>query len=91
MVLLKKKFKLELLRKWNIHTFDIKLIKRVRIVKRTDGFYVQFCIKVAHSQPARDIDAQIDIDLASEYFYSGTNSNHFPNPRYLSPLIKLNN
>ena len=41
---------LRLLGKWNIHTFDKKLIKRVRIVKRADGFYVQFCVKVDNTQ-----------------------------------------
>lgn len=38
---------LKLLGKWDIHTYSIELIKRVRIVRRADGYYVQFCVKSA--------------------------------------------
>jgi len=73
----------KLLGKWDIHTFDKKLIKRVRIVKRADGFYVQFCVKVAHAQSSPPTDAQVGIDVGLEYFYSDSNGNHEPNPRFL--------
>lgn len=35
---------LKLLGKWDIHTYPVELIKRVRIVRRADGYYVQFCV-----------------------------------------------
>ena len=53
---------LKLLGKWDIHTFDEKLIKRVRIVKRADGFYVQFCSSVNNSQVAPKTDTKVGID-----------------------------
>jgi putative transposase len=36
----------KLLGKWDIDTYSVKSIKRVRIVKRADGFYVQFCLAI---------------------------------------------
>ncbi|NEQ70247.1 MAG: IS200/IS605 family element transposase accessory protein TnpB [Symploca sp. SIO2D2] len=74
---------LKLLGKWDIHTFDVKLIKRVRIVRRADGYYVQFCVKVDHTQSAPPTDAQVGIDVGLEYFYSDSNGHHEPNPRFL--------
>ena len=74
---------LKLLGKWDIHTFDIKLIKRVRIVRRADGYYVQFCLKVDNQSITPISHAQIGIDVGLEYFYSDSNGHHEPNPRFL--------
>ncbi|MBE9221061.1 RNA-guided endonuclease InsQ/TnpB family protein, partial [Dolichospermum flos-aquae] len=35
---------LKLIGTWDLHFYQIKQIKRIRIVKRSDGYYVQFCI-----------------------------------------------
>lgn len=37
---------LKLLGKWDIHTYPVKSIKRVRLVRRADGYYCQFAIDV---------------------------------------------
>ena len=79
---------LKLLGKWDIHTFDEKLIKRVRIVKRADGFYVQFCSSVNNSQVAPKTDTKVGIDVGLEYFYSDSNGNHEENPRFLRKAEK---
>ena len=74
---------LKLLGKWDIHTFDKKLIKRVRIVRRADGFYVQFCVKIDNQQLAPETNSEVGIDVGLEYFYSDSNGNHEENPRFL--------
>ncbi|GAX36171.1 RNA-guided endonuclease InsQ/TnpB family protein [Nodularia sp. NIES-3585] len=74
---------LKLLGKWDIHTYPIKLIKRVRIVKRADGFYVQFCVDTEIKQELRIADGEIGLDVGLEYFYSDSNGYHEPNPRFL--------
>jgi len=74
---------LKLLGKWDIHTFPIDLIKRVRIVRRADGYYVQFCVKTDNRQDAPTTDTEIGIDVGLEYFYSDSNGNHEENPRFL--------
>ncbi|MFN7529362.1 MAG: RNA-guided endonuclease InsQ/TnpB family protein, partial [Dolichospermum sp.] len=35
---------LKLIGTWDLHFYQIKQIKRVRIVKRSDGYYIQFCV-----------------------------------------------
>jgi putative transposase len=79
---------LKLLGKWDIHTFDEKLIKRVRIVKRADGFYVQFCVKVDNTVAVPQTSNEVGIDVGLEYFYSDSNGNHEENPRFLRKAEK---
>ncbi|MFM5979642.1 MAG: RNA-guided endonuclease InsQ/TnpB family protein, partial [Sphaerospermopsis kisseleviana] len=79
---------LKLLGKWDIHTYPIKLIKRVRIVKRADGFYVQFCVDTEVKQESRIADGEVGLDLGLEYFYSDSNGHHEPNPRFLRKVEK---
>ncbi|MHC5728482.1 MAG: nuclease/transposase family protein, partial [Nostoc sp.] len=37
---------LRLLGKWDLHYYDVKDIKRVRLIRRADGYYCQFSIAV---------------------------------------------
>ncbi|MEW6497725.1 MAG: transposase [Cyanobacteriota bacterium] len=57
---------LKLLGKWDIHTFPVDLIKRVRIVRRADGYYVQFCVKVDNNQDAPATNTEVGIDVGLE-------------------------
>ncbi|MGH1395986.1 MAG: RNA-guided endonuclease InsQ/TnpB family protein [Trichormus sp.] len=79
---------LKLLGKWDIHTYPVELIKRVRIVRRADGYYVQFCVKVDNKQEAPLTTSEIGIDVGLEYFYSDSNGKHEENPRYLRKAEK---
>ncbi len=79
---------LKLLGKWDIHTYSVELIKRVRIVRRADGYYVQFCVKADNKQEAPLTTSEIGIDVGLEYFYSDSNGNHQENPRYLRKAEK---
>lgn len=62
---------LKLLGKWDIHTYPVKLIKRVRIVKRADGFYVQFCVDTEVKQEPRIADDEIGLDVGLEVRFVG--------------------
>ncbi|MCM0593144.1 MAG: transposase [Gloeotrichia echinulata DEX184] len=79
---------LKLLGKWDIHQYPIELIKRVRIVLRADGCYVQFCVKIDNQQDAPPTTSEIGIDVGLEYFYSDSNGNHEENPRFLRKAEK---
>ena len=79
---------LKLLGKWDIHTYPIELIKRVRIVRKADGYYVQFCIKVEAVHEPRDADGEVGLDVGLEYFYSDSNGHHEENPRFLRKAQK---
>jgi putative transposase len=79
---------LKLLGKWDIHAYPNKSIKRVRIVKRADGFYVQFCLDIEVSLEPRTGDSEIGLDVGLEYFYSDSNGHHEQNPRFLRKAEK---
>lgn len=74
---------LKLLGKWDIHTYPVKAIKRVRLVRRADGYYCQFSVDVNSSKQLELTGKQVGLDVGLEYFYSDSNGNHVENPRFL--------
>jgi putative transposase len=72
----------KLLGKWDIHTFDLKLIKRVRIVRRADGYYCQFCVDVETQSTLPLTSNKIGLDVGLEVFYADSNGIVLPNPRF---------
>lgn len=80
---------LKLLGSWDIHTFPLKLIKRVRIVLRADGCYVQFCVDVECKESVPFTGQEVGLDVGLEHFYSDSNGHHEENPRFLRKSEKL--
>jgi len=74
---------LKLLGKWDIHTYPIKSIKRVRLVRRADGYYCQFCVDVDCVDIQPKTGKEIALDVGLESFYMDSNGHHEPNPRFL--------
>ncbi len=68
-------------------------IKRVRVVKRADGYYVQFCVNVKRTQEISPAGKTIGIDVGLNHFLTDSNGDTVPNPRYLrkseKPLRRL--
>ncbi|MEO1559404.1 MAG: transposase [Cyanobacteria bacterium J06632_19] len=79
---------LKLLGKWDIHTYPVKAIKRVRLVRRADGYYCQFSVDVDSSKQLELTGNKIGVDVGLEYFYSDSNGNHVENPRFLRKAEK---
>jgi putative transposase len=78
----------KLLGKWDIQSYPVKLIKRVRLLKKADGYYCQFCIDVDVKHESRIADGEIGLDVGLEFFYSDSNGNHEENPRFLRKAEK---
>jgi len=78
----------KLLGKWEIHTYSVKSIKRVRIFKRDDGFYIQFCWDTEVKSESRIADGEIGLDVGLEYFYSDSNGHHEANSQFLKKAEK---
>ena len=74
---------LKLLGKWDIHFYSMKSIKRVRIIRRADGYYCQFCIDVECNQTLTPTGKEIGLDVGLESFYTDSTGHHEPNPRFL--------
>jgi putative transposase len=66
-----------------IATFPIGQIKRVRLVKRADGYYVQFAVKAERSLPHAPTGKRVGIDVGLKAFYTDSEGNTVANPRHL--------
>ncbi|MEH2285156.1 MAG: transposase [Nostoc sp.] len=67
---------------YDLNYYDIKKIKRVRLVRRADGYYAQFAIDVdvkVESEPALQV---VGIDLGLKYFIADNRGNVEPSPQF---------
>jgi putative transposase len=74
---------LKLQGKWDIHQYPVKSIKRVRLVRRADGYYCQFAIDVECIDIQPNADQEIGLDVGLESFYTDSNGHQEPNPKFL--------
>ena len=70
----------------DLNYFSVDQIKRVRIVRRADGYYVQFCIKedVICIKP-KELEPTkhcVGIDVGLKYFYVDSDNNQVEIPQY---------
>jgi putative transposase len=78
----------KLLGKWDIHTYPVKSIKRVRLVRKADGYYCQFAVDIEVRTKPRTSNGEIGLDVGLEFFYSDSNGHHEENPRFLRKAEK---
>ena len=75
--------KLKLKGTWDLHYYQLDQIKRVRLVRRADGYYVQFIIRVEGEkvdiQPRGKI---VGLDVGLKEFYTDSNGHTEPNPKF---------
>jgi putative transposase len=67
----------------DLHFYAPNEIKRVRVIRRADGYYAQFCIKVERTTEFIPTGKAIGIDVGLNHFYTDNNGDTVPNPRYL--------
>ncbi len=67
---------------WDLWRFEQKLIKRVRIVQKADGYYVQFCVKVDNSEQLEATGFTVGLDVGLKEFYTDSDGYSEPNPRF---------
>ncbi|MCJ2541740.1 transposase [Synechococcus bigranulatus str. 'Rupite'] len=66
-----------------MHFYPISQIKRVRVVRKADGYYAQFCIAVDRQETIPPTGKAVGIDLGLKYFYKATDGTEVENPRFL--------
>jgi putative transposase len=72
----------------SIETFPVQQIKRVRLVKRADGSYVQFAVQAERQIAHTPTDHAVGIDVGLKAFYTDSDGNTVHNPRYLRKAEK---
>ena len=73
---------------YDLNHYNIKQIKRVRLVRRADGYYAQFAIDIdlkVETQPTNQI---VGIDLGLKYFIADSKGNVEPSPRFYQKSLK---
>src|SRR5438105_13420343 len=65
-----------------IETFPTKQIKRVRIVRRADGYYAQFSVETERKSEHVDTGSVVGIDMGLKTFYTDSDGNTTENPRH---------
>jgi putative transposase len=67
----------------DLHFYQISQIKRVRLVKRADGVYVQFCVDVARKENTEPSGTTIGLDMGLKEYYTDSNGVTVENPKFL--------
>lgn len=67
----------------DLHFYKISQIKRVRLVKRADGVYVQFCVDVNRKENTEPSGTTIGLDVGLKEYYTDSNGTTVENPRFL--------
>ena len=67
----------------DLHYYPLKSIKRVRIVRRADGYYAQFCIDQERLENTQPTGKSIGLDVGIKDFYTDSNGDTCSNPKYL--------
>ena len=75
-------------KKGKIETSPINQIKRVRLVKRADGYYVQFAVKGDRQIEHAPTGKHIGIDVGLKAFYTDSDGKTVDHPRYLRKAEK---
>ena len=66
----------------NIYHYQPKLIKRVRLIRRADGYYVQFGIAIEVKEDMQPTGRAIGLDVGLQFFYTDNFGHEEANPRF---------
>jgi putative transposase len=67
----------------DLHFYQIDQIKRIRVVRRADGYYAQFCIDTERLEQREPTGKTVGLDVGLNHFYTDSNGQTVDNPRYL--------
>ena len=75
----------------DIYFYQPEQIKRVRLLRRADGYYAQFCISIEVKEEMQPTGKAIGLDMGLKYFYADSFGHTEENPRfYRSSEKRLN-
>jgi putative transposase len=67
----------------DLNFYQINQIKRVRLVRRADSYYVQFCVQVNRQEEITPSGKAIGLDVGLKSFYTDSYGEEVQNPRFL--------
>ncbi|MFN4968160.1 MAG: RNA-guided endonuclease InsQ/TnpB family protein [Pseudanabaena sp.] len=75
--------RLKLIGSRDLNFYQIEQIKRIRLVRRADGYYAQFCVDVDRREEIEPSKTTIGLDVGLNHFYTDSNGQTVENPRIL--------
>ena len=67
----------------DLHFYQIEQIKRVRVARRADGYYAQFCLDVERIELRQPTFKTIGLDVGLSHFYTDSDGQTVANPPHL--------
>jgi putative transposase len=67
----------------DLHFYAPDEIKRVRVIRRADGYYAQFCINVERNELVNPSGKAVGVDVGLNHFLTDSTGETIPNPRHL--------
>ncbi len=67
----------------DLHFYQLNQVKRVRVVRCADGYYVQFCLDVERVEKREPTGKTIGLDVGLSHFYTDSDGQTVDNPRHL--------
>ncbi|MFP4123528.1 RNA-guided endonuclease InsQ/TnpB family protein, partial [Coleofasciculus sp.] len=74
--------KLKLKGTWDLNLYQLDQIKRVRLVLKADGYYVQFLVNAENKVESQPTGKAIGLDVGLKEFYTDSNGHKELNPRF---------
>lgn len=59
----------------DLNFYQLDQINRVRIVRRSDGYYVQFVVDVERTEEREPTKKTVGLDVGLNHFYSDSDGN----------------
>src|SRR2546421_13068784 len=75
-------------RQQKVAEFPLKQIKRVRLIKRADGYYAQFALQAQRCREHVPTGKHAGIDMGLKAFLTDSEGNTVENPRHLRKAEK---
>jgi len=73
----------------DLHFYQMTQIKRVRLVKRAGGVYVQFCVDATRRENIEPTGTTVGLDVGLTDFYTDSNGETVSNPQFLRKAEKF--
>jgi len=67
----------------DLHYYQVDQIKRVRVVRRADGYYTQFCVDQERTETHELTGKNLGIDVGLNHFLTDSEGQQIENPRFL--------
>jgi putative transposase len=72
----------------DLHFYQLEQIKRMRLIRRADGYYAQFSVKIDRNEPRKKTGTAIGLDMGLKYLLADSNSNFVLPPKFLRKAEK---